>query len=107
MLTHTKSAPPLTEEFMTDTVDAHADREHVAGRREVSRSRSTARPCQPSSQAPSTGRPHGPVVGHGLGGPPPVSFAGRPHGHVVGHRPGAASPVPRTATYDRQRSPRN
>jgi hypothetical protein len=38
-------------------------------------------------------RPHGHVVGHGLGDPPSASLDGRPRGHVVGHRIGDPAPA--------------
>jgi hypothetical protein len=81
----------LTERLTTDTEDPQPDRRDVAGRRDLSRSRSTAWPRPMSLPA----RPRGHVVGRRIGEPPAQSFAGRPRGHVVGNAPS----LPWPATY--------
>lgn len=94
-----------TDKHTTETVHAKRNGRRVAARREAPRS---GAPFQPRPTAPRAtplpapslaGRPHGHVVGHGLGQRTTPSFAGRPHGHVVGHRVGTAPPLPTGATY--------
>jgi hypothetical protein len=81
--TMTRQPPPIAE-LATETVDAQPDRD-AAVHREPARSRSTARSRPTTLPTPSSRRPRGHVIGHGLDEPPPPSLDGRPRGHVVGH----------------------
>ena len=87
---------PQTEAHRAELVDAQSDSGNSAGHRErlpsTVRRRAPYARRVPLSEPPLDGCRHGHVVGHRIGGPPPLSFDGRPHGHVVGHRIGEPPP---------------
>lgn len=86
------SAQPISRqapvELSTDS-DARGERPNVEDQRRSAprspRPRRAHTPGAVPAHPAFAGRPHGHVVGHGIGDPPPHSLADRPRGHVVGH----------------------